>query len=209
VTLLLIALRSKSKKLGLLLIPAFAVAYFWQAGDLMRERARTIDEYRTEASAASRLEAWSAALNMIADHPLTGVGLASFGPAFPEYSDKKPREAHNTILQITAETGVIAGVAYIAIVVSSILALWRNGNRLRREAVSHPENNLYLINEATLVSFCGLVACSLFLSLQMFEVFYFLCVMTNTVLFIGREPAPQRLKRHRFPLSKPYRRLST
>lgn len=197
VTLLLTALRSKSTKLGLLLIPAFAVAYLWQAGDTMRERAGTIDEYKTDTSAASRLEAWSAALGMIADHPLTGVGLASFGPAFPDYSDKKPREAHNTFLQITAESGVIAGVMYLGIVVSSILALWRNGNRLRRERATHPQDHLYLINEATLVSFCGLAACSLFLSLQIFEVFYFLCLMTNVILFIGREPAPQHVPRVR------------
>lgn len=197
VTLVLIALRSKHRRLGLLLIPAFVGAYLWQAGDLMRERAGTIEEFRTESSAASRLDAWSAALNMIAEHPLTGVGLASFGPAFPDHSDKQPREAHNTLLQITAESGVIAGVMYVLIVLSSILALWRNGNRLRREGVSGSDNHVYLINEATLVSFCGLVACSLFLSLQMFEVFYFLCLMTNVILFVGREAAPQRVPRAR------------
>ena len=130
VTTLFMAIRGKSKVLGFLLIPAFAGAYFWQAGDLMKERAGTIGEYRTETSASTRLEAWTAALGMVRDHPVTGVGLGSFGPAFPDYSDKKPREAHNTAFQISAESGAIAGVMYLLVVVVSIVALWRNGTRL-------------------------------------------------------------------------------
>jgi O-antigen ligase len=150
----------------------------------MRSRAETIGEFRTETSAATRLQAWSAASGMIADHPLTGVGLASFGPAFPDYSDNKPREAHNTFFQITAESGVLAGSMYILIVTSAILALRRNGSRLRKEQAEGKPDALYLINEATLVALCGLVVCSLFLSLQMFEIFYCLCLMINALLYV-------------------------
>jgi hypothetical protein len=186
-TILLTALRSKNKLLGLLLIPAFAGAYVWQAGDLMRSRAETISEFQTETSAATRLEAWTAAAGMIADHPITGVGLASFGPAYPDYSDKKPREAHNTFFQIAAESGLLAGVAYVLIYVISIRALWRNGTRLRRLSTTGPPAFVYLANEATLVSMFGLMVCSLFLSLQMFEIFYCLSLMVNIVLYVSRE----------------------
>lgn len=194
VTLLLIAWRSRNVRLGLLLIPAFIGAYLWQAGDLMRGRAATIDEFRTESSAATRLEAWSAALNMMSEHPVTGVGLASFGPAFPDHSDKQPREAHNTFLQISAESGVLAGLMYAFVVLATIFGLWRNGNNLRRARVPGANyHNLYLINEATLVAFCGLVVCSLFLSLQMFEIFYFLCLVTNVILYLSPKPVPERV----------------
>jgi putative inorganic carbon (HCO3(-)) transporter len=187
VTILVIAMRSRQRLLGLWLIPAFIVAYQWQAGKVMKERADTISEYSTETSASSRLEAWAAALNMISDHPLTGVGLNSFGPAFPHYSDKTPREAHNTLFQITAESGIFAGTAYLLIVVSSIVGLWRQGSRLRPIESEPGANTLYLISEATLVAFCGLFACSMFLSLQMFEIFYCLCLTVNAILFIGQK----------------------
>ena len=124
----------------------------------MKERANTIDQYHTDASAEGRLESWRAATRMIADHPLTGVGLASYGPAFPHYSDAQPREAHDTLLQITAESGVIAGAMYILIVLTCIVPLWKNGNRLKRD-VAEGSATLLMINEATLIGFCGLVVC--------------------------------------------------
>ena len=35
------------------------------------------------------------------------------------------------------------------------------------------------------MSFSGLIVCSMFLSLQLFEIFYCLCVMMNAVLYIS------------------------
>jgi putative inorganic carbon (hco3(-)) transporter len=202
VTTLLIAVRSKRRLIGLALIPALLVAFIWQGGDLMKGRAETISQYQTESSAATRLQAWRAASRMIADHPLIGVGLASFGPAFPHYSEDKPREAHNTFLHITAESGVFAGAMYALIVIACIVSLWRSGNRLRAQDASlGASSSLYLINEAALIAFCGLVTCSLFLSLQDFEIFYCLNVFANAVLYLGRKslsiaPSPQPAATH-------------
>lgn len=191
---LLIAIRARSKALGIMLIPALIAAYMWQAGDLMKERAGTIETYKTEASANQRLEAWSAARAMIADRPFTGVGLTSFGPAFPSYSEFHPREAHNTFLQISAESGLIAGFSYLAIVGFSLFALWRNGQRFRQRGASITDNRLYLLNETILVAFAGLSVCSVFLSHQIFEMFYFLCAMVNSVLYLSaKEDAQQNV----------------
>ena len=207
VTTALLAIRGKSKMLGFLLIPAFIGAYYWQAGDLMKDRAGTIGEYRTETSASTRLEAWDAALGMIKAHPVTGVGLASLGPAFPDYSDKKPREAHNTALQISAESGAVAGLMYLLIVVTSIVALWRNGTRLRDQRSAGDNSNrdlLYLINESVLIAFFGFAVCALFLSLQMSEIFYCLCLLVNAVLLVsGRESSGQLQGAAAKPARKP------
>lgn len=183
ISTLLITWRSRNRALGLLLIPALAGAYFWQAGDLMRERAGTISD-TSETSSASRLDAWRTATRMIADNPVVGVGLASFPPAFPSYSPTKPREAHNTFFQIAAESGLIAGLLYLLVVFSCIGGLWRNGKALRKMQIEGSPTTLYLINEATLVAFCGLFVCSMFLSLQIFEIFWCLCLMTNAVLYL-------------------------
>lgn len=184
VTTAVIAWRSKNKAFGFLLIPAFVVVYLWQAGDLMRGRAETIEDFRVETSASTRLEAWETATLMVKDNLVTGVGLSSFGPAFPSYSEYRPREAHNTFLQISAESGIVAGLMYLLIVLSTLKSLWRNGMRLRNV---EPDARLpieYFVNEATLVSFFGLVVCSLFLSLQMFEIFFYLCVLANSILYL-------------------------
>jgi probable O-glycosylation ligase (exosortase A-associated) len=194
-TLALTVWRSKRRALGLLLIPAFAIAYVWQAGDLMRDRAATLSEFDTERSAAGRLEAWGAATNMVVGNPAVGVGLASFVPAFPEYSEKAPREAHNTFFQIAAESGLVAGIMYILIVTSCLYGLWRNGIRLREKEEEDGLSDMYWLNEAVLVGFSGLVVVSLFLSMQMMEIFYYMCVMTNAILYVSSlSEAPQKKK---------------
>jgi len=192
VVTLLVAIRAKSKMLGLMIIPALLAAYVWQAGDLMKSRAGTIQTPTTEASANQRLEAWSAARAMILDNPLTGVGLTSFGPAFPSYSDFHPREAHNTFLQISAESGLLAGISYLVVVLASLVGLWRNGNRFRKRGELITENSLYLLNEAILVAFSGLAVCSLFLSHQIFEMYYFLCLLVNSVLYLSAKEDAER-----------------
>ncbi len=185
-TTLLISLRSKRRLLGLALIPALIFVFLWQGGHVMKDRALRIDHYHRQGSAEGRLQSWRAATRMIAAHPLTGVGLASYGPAFPHYSDKQPREAHDTFLQTTAESGLMAGTMYVLVVFSCIVPLWKNGNRLKLET-DDDAGRLLMVNEATLIGFSGLIVCSLFLSLQRFEIFYCLNVIANSVLYLSNK----------------------
>jgi O-antigen ligase len=65
-----------------------------------------------------RFDYWRAALAMFADHPLQGVGLAGYAEHYSFY--KQPlggevQEAHNDYLQLLAEMGVAALLAYAAI----------------------------------------------------------------------------------------------
>lgn len=185
VTLLVISVRSKNKFIAVALVVAALAAYHWQAGSVMKERTQTIVEYREERSAASRLEAWSAAIEMMKSHPFTGVGITSFIPAFPYYSEYRGREAHNTFFQIGAETGVIGAVAYIMIVFFTSKTLLQNSSDLSTLKASgllaEEHSVLYFINEAVFTSFIGMVICSFFLSLHVYEIFYFLCLMANAI----------------------------
>ncbi|MEZ5652221.1 MAG: O-antigen ligase family protein [Burkholderiaceae bacterium] len=180
-----IAMRSKYRKIGLMMLPALALAYVLQAGDTMWNRATTIDDFRTERSAATRLEAWSAASAMMAKHPITGVGLASFGPAFPAFSDYQPREAHNTFFHVSAESGIWAGIIYVVINALNVLAMWRNARRLKPRS---DERGVFLfnMNEAGLASSIGFFVCSMFLSLQLLELFYFVSLFVNVTDFLSR-----------------------
>jgi len=181
-TLALFILRSEKKLVGLLAVAAFAGAFAWQAGDVMTERAVSIGEYDEDASATGRLEAWKAATKMMATHPLTGVGFASFGQAFPSFSNAEPRIAHNTIFQIGAEWGLIAVTTYLILTFSTLNRLRKNGIQLRRRPWDERTRFLYCLNEATLIGFFGLFVCSMFLSLEAFELFYYLLLLANAVL---------------------------
>ena len=71
---------------------------------------------------------------------------------------------------------------YVLVVLTSIVPLWRNGNRFRSQNPAVQGSMIFAINEATLIGLCGLVVCSLFLSLQRFEIFYCLSVLSYELL---------------------------
>jgi probable O-glycosylation ligase (exosortase A-associated) len=191
--LLVFFLRSERKAAGLLVVLVFFGAFAWQAGDLMKDRSSTIASYEQEDSAASRLDAWKAASRMMAAHPITGVGFASFGQAFPYFSDTAPRIAHNTFFQVGGEWGIGAGLAYLVMMVSTLKRLWTNGARLRQHAGTD-EGRLYLyLSEASLMGLTGFFVCAFFLSLEKYEVLYFLLVIANGTL-IGGEALRVRKK---------------
>jgi probable O-glycosylation ligase (exosortase A-associated) len=199
--LLLFAMRLKRKSVALIVLAAFVGAFVWQAGDVMKSRSATITEYEQEDSAEARLQAWAAAIGMMEAHPLTGVGFASFGQAFPDFSDKRPRVAHNTFFQIGGEWGIAAGVTYLVLVLSALNALRKNGTRLRLLSDSEETRLYYHVNEACLLGLGGFFVCSMFLSLQGYEVLYYLLVLSNGVLwasgYFGAKKATGVLERAR------------
>ncbi len=183
VTLLLTSLRSAHKGVAVLLIPLFLAAYLWQGGPIMKDRAQTIAEYESDSSAQTRFQAWDAAAGMILAHPLTGVGVASFGPAFPNFSDHQPRVAHNTFLQITAESGLSAGIAWLLVIVTALRGLWRRPSPAPDPEADIDSRFVHYMNDALLVALSGFAVCSLFLSLQIFEAFFYLMLLTNYLLY--------------------------
>ena len=177
----LFGLRSPKKIIGLLMIPAFIVAYIWQGGSVLKERAKTIQTYEQETSARTRLEAWEAGLKMIMKYPITGVGIASFGQAFPFFSDKQPRVAHNTFIQITAESGIFAGISYILFMFYCLLGLFKSRDKFEIRSFE------YYLCDAVLVSLFGFLVCSLFLTLNGFEIQFYLAILANTLIYLAKQ----------------------
>jgi len=79
------------------------------------------DTAKLDSSSQARLFVWYGGLHMIADNPL-GVGFGLFPHMIRFYSEMVPfRAAHNTYLQITAETG-LQGMASFLLLLG--LLLW-------------------------------------------------------------------------------------
>lgn len=183
VTVLLIAWRSPKRWIGVLLIPAMLIAYQWQGGSVLKERAETIQDYQEESAGGTRLQAWEAALKMMIAHPVTGVGLGGMGPAFPVYSTHKPRIAHSAYFQTGAESGLIAFIVYISLVCYAFMNLLKNQKKMKYIKIdsSSNENAVYLqyLNNGLLVSLFGFSFCALFLSLNNFEPFFYIILLIN------------------------------
>lgn len=115
--------------LGLVLM--LAVAIVWAgAADVGRELAP--DGIRDDA--LGRIAIWSDTLRIIADFPLAGTGLNTYGIAMLAYQTAAPGvhlvEAHNDYLQLAAEGGLLLGFPTVA----AILLFVREVRRRFREA---------------------------------------------------------------------------
>jgi len=185
--LFVFAMRSERKLVGMLVIICFVGAFVWQAGAVMKNRSSTIGDYEEDESSAGRVDAWDAATGMMAAHPITGAGFSSFGQAFPDFSDKRPRIAHNAFFQIGGECGVLAGLTYLLLMVSTLNSLRTNGSRLRKTEWLDQRNLYYCLNEACLLGLTGFFVCSLFLSIEKYEVLYYLLILSNGTLVLSRK----------------------
>jgi O-antigen ligase len=85
---------------------------------------------------SGRSDIWTVATKVFAQHPLAGVGLNNFEVVEPRfallhrnvsrvtYIAEKPDPAHNSYLQLLADTGVIGLLGFLVIVLASLRATW-------------------------------------------------------------------------------------
>lgn len=80
-------------------------------------------------STVERLAHWIAGLRMFAAHPLLGVGAGNYSAAYAAYALKDWPEplghAHNYYINVAAETGALGLLAFLAVVVTSLVVGWR------------------------------------------------------------------------------------
>jgi O-antigen ligase len=103
---------------------AYAPSTFWQ-------RSRTIAAYDTDASVEGRENAWKVLAVIVSERPLTGVGAGAFLSAWSRYA---PLEAgghryvaHNILLEIVGDLGVLAFGLFSAFAALLLVATWRAG----------------------------------------------------------------------------------
>jgi O-antigen ligase len=150
-TLLQIARKPKL----LLLYPVAGVLFWMLAPAPVLDRVASIADL-SDPSNQDRVSMGRAGLAMIADRPLTGLGPEMVEVLYPNYRvatavrDHVPH-LHNSFLQIAAERGVPALLAYLAMVGFAFAGSWR---RFRREGGFHgPRADLYLGVLLVLVGF--------------------------------------------------------
>lgn len=101
---------------------------------LLTTQALTADESGVDTALSGRGQIWSAAGCMIARHPISGVGARGFREAFPECdanAEGRPAwgqgpafHAHQIVLEILSETGIIGLLLWLAGAALAIRA-WR------------------------------------------------------------------------------------
>jgi putative inorganic carbon (HCO3(-)) transporter len=135
-------------------------------GPLINERL-TLKGDIAAANVASRKALWSAAINMGADHPVIGVGPGRFGIESENYITDDPINidrpfAHNSYLEIFAETGFPGLVAFLLMLGSS----WMLARRSRYRALAAGDAQMALLASAIQGGLVVAVTAANFLSVQ-------------------------------------------
>lgn len=134
---------------GMLLGGAVAVLLTVGAGALFSERLaerleRTAAAFGGETGGldhalSGRLVIWEAALRMLADYPVNGVGVRGYRVAYPDYAPEAAQawgeggalHAHQWLLEVLSETGLLGLALWIAGIAGGVRA-WRRADAAAR-----------------------------------------------------------------------------
>lgn len=144
-----------------------------------------------EASAAGRLSEVQAAWEVFATHPVVGVGPGQFPLYYQRYvaltggsvhSGDGARNAHNIVLGLAADVGLLGLASFVALVGVVVAHLVR----ARREA------SLRSMATPALVSVSLYLACSAFLHLAYARYLWLCLALATSASSVVSEPAPGR-----------------
>jgi probable O-glycosylation ligase (exosortase A-associated) len=151
------------------------------------ERLSSIGDTK-ESSTSARLTAWLTGLRMIGDNPIWGVGMRNFQTRFRDYSIIPDPEqgatyvAHNSYIQIWAESGSLAFLVYLAML-GGVFLMMRKVYRLGqlRPDLAWASNYARMM-EATTAAF---VVGAFFLNRGHFDLFYHWLALTSAVSLVA------------------------
>ena len=126
----------------------------WQVSPRFRDRvAHTLPALSgtsagVDAALTGRLDIWTTSLRMFAAHPVNGVGVRGFRYAYPAVATPGDHfltmekcadgegacHAHQVVLEVATETGIIGLLAWLAAVILAVRTWWRAGVAARYRA---------------------------------------------------------------------------
>ncbi len=185
VGLIVIIAMDKKKRFRYLLMLSIlgvaAISYQWAARE-----ANQGDIYTVEDSEYSREELWKAGKNMVKEHPWLGVGSRRFGEFSQEYGeishDNINKNAHNTYIEVIADSGLIGFVPFVLMFLSLI-------RELKSSATHFAQEPLGPILKATLISLYAIMFRALFDAKAHDWSLYVLCVIGISCVILRRHIA--------------------
>lgn len=164
-----------------------------------------LERLENPGGGTGRADLWSVATDVIADHPVLGVGAGNFPIVAPQYAAEPinlplarlvvdtPKVAHNTYLGVFADLGIVGLLAFVMIVLSTLFL----ARRATRYFARSGEVELELLCRAVFVGLVGMLAAFVFLSGE-YEKRLWLLLGLGVALYglarrrLQRTPAPVR-----------------
>jgi O-antigen ligase len=154
------------------------------------ERLRSItklDEDYNLKSDTGRMEVWKVGIKIMLSHPLTGVGVGCFNEAIGTDREERSLQpvwqtAHNSLIQIGAETGVIGFLLFALMSFKAFRIFGQTRKKVQSE-------ELIKISEMARVGFVGHFVAAMFLS-QAYSIYWAFYIVLSAVVdrFLKQEP---------------------
>jgi probable O-glycosylation ligase (exosortase A-associated) len=183
---LLLMRSNKKKQFGLVLVLLLA-AIPYLAGDEIRTRFFSVQEYESDGSATARFNSWQAARRIANDYPIFGVGIRNANTLSYQYgADMEGRTIHSQYFQTLADSGYPGLALYLLALGLTWLSIRQARALLKRRS---PDHNAALARsmlsgvEGALFVFCFGAT---FLSLEVFELPYIIALIGVQVALLVR-----------------------
>ncbi|OGW29517.1 MAG: hypothetical protein A2X59_07735 [Nitrospirae bacterium GWC2_42_7] len=174
----------KMRQIVIFLILVATIAIFF-IPDEFWFRVTTITNPETERGHAIslRIGHYKAAVKMILDYPIAGVGLANFKFNNMNYGDTEQQVVHNTYLEILTGGGLLSFIPFMLI----LLSCWSKLNIKMKV-----DKNIVDILISLKASFVSILITSFFLSADHKKILWFLLALISSVFYIASEQNKKR-----------------
>jgi len=152
----------------LLIISLFIAVFVVGRGNVLSRS--DLKGLRGDDSSESRITQWKSALRMVIAKPILGVGPDEFGDNAENYGGIRSLAAHNTLIQVFAESGILGGIFFFLM---SFLPLYE----LRKMTKIIKSNNSkgsdsFIAYKFLSITLLGLWTCAFFSNRYHFYILY-------------------------------------
>jgi len=193
-TLLYMLYKQKKLLIGLVFMAVLSPLAIFIASDQYVERIESITDVETDQSIGIRLQLWRAAVDMVADYPIFGVGTGNFPNAYGSVYRAKGSASlywspHNVFIQIVTEMGLVGFSVYLLFLGS---IFWINYKSRRLLAAFDDEKLLYYMSQAVDVLLIGYIVAGQFITATYYPHVFQFSVWASAIYLVARK----RAKRH-------------
>ena len=181
--------RRRQALAGAMAVVALCLVYFTMFASLpARERVTDV------GGGTGRVDLWTVGWRMVEAHPLKGIGAGNFPVASIHYLLRPgatqrddfiittPKVAHNTVLEILAETGVPGAALFLGIVAAALWSLLAAARRFERAG----DPDMGVLCRALMVGTVGYLVAGLFISANYSKLLWLLLALGPALLAVSR-----------------------